>query len=438
MMFWRCLVLCVLVACGSKHDTGGEAKPGDPPTVKQPAAPKPVAIAFVFEGLEMWVGNDEIHAEDDPSRMLGVLKSFKEAFKRVALKDLPAGSKATVVTYTDHASVRRPMGPIETLTADAFGEQKDYAGAIDRNLVSGVTLGLDELKKVTDARRILVVIGDGTDEKADAAKVALAALAQRAAAENVEVQAIIYKGELSQPGHLLAPLDPEAVTANSMDAIAEQLNWSIARLAHPPLVAPPGGPPPPFTLAILLADQEVWMGNDDITPPEEEASRYKGALNAIRGAFERSPMTGFPAGSQAMLITYDDKAKTKIPLTPIESLDARAIGNQKDYYRKVGTELVTGVRHAFTELAKLQGGRRVLIILGDGNDTNNEAAKTQLGQLAKQAAELHIEVYALVWKGPLSDNGSVITVLDPKATTSATTDELAADLVSLFRVLRNR
>lgn len=427
MTLWRCALVLVLVACGSRPiATSSEPKPAtqDPP--------KPVAVAIVMEGWEMWVGNDQLQHIPDAERYPGVLKPFKEAFARVAVTSLPAGSRATVVTYTDRASVRHPMAPIETLSAAAFGEQKDYAGVIGRDLVGGVTLGLDELAKVTDARRVLIVIGDGTDTKPDAAKAALAMLAKRAAAENVELLTIIYQAPLSSPVTVIRGFDPNAIVVNTVDAIADQLSWSFVRFT--PAVAAPAGPTP-FALALLLSGTEVWMGNDDLVPANDP-SQYVGALKSIRAAFERAPMTGFPAGSKAVVIVYDSRARTRVPLLPIERLDAAAIGTQRDYYGTIGIELVAGVRLAFTELAKLPAGRRVLVIVGDGADTNNEAARLQLRELAKQAAELRIEVHAVVYKSQVSDETTVVTELDPKAKTAATADQITADLVALFRGLR--
>ncbi|MBA3465441.1 MAG: VWA domain-containing protein [Deltaproteobacteria bacterium] len=438
MTFWRCALLLVVVACGGSGTaiTASEPKPvvGEP-VAAPPAAVKPVAVAIVMEGWEMWIGNDQLVDEAAPDSFQGALKPLKDAFARVSWSSLPAGSRATVVTYTDHASVRHPMAPIAKLSAAALGEQKDYFGVIDRDLVGGVTLGLDELAKVTDARRVLIVIGDGDDTMPEAAKAALATLAKRAQAENVEVLSIVYEAPLSSPGNVIGALDPNAVVVNSIDAIVDQMSWSFVRLAQPPAVAATG--PTPFALALLFNGAEVWTGNDDLVPANDP-SRYIGALKSIRAAFERAPMTGFAAGSKAMVITYDSKARTRVPLMPIEGLDAGAIGVQKDYYGTFGIELVGGVRFAFTELAKVQAGRRVLIILGDGGDTNNEAARIQLRALAKQAAELHIEVYALVYKGQLSDETTVVTELDPKAATAATGEQLTADLVALFRVLHKR
>jgi hypothetical protein len=125
-------------------------------------------------------------------------------------------------------------------------------------------------------------------------------------------------------------------------------------------------------------------------------------------------------------------------MLPIDKLDLHAIGTQKDYYGAIGDELVGGVTLAFTELVKVQAGRRVLIVIGDGADTNNEAAKTQLQGLAKRAAEFHIEVHAIVYKSQLSVPETVVTVLDPNATVATTADEITTQLGALFSRLRSQ
>ncbi len=427
MVFWRCLALLWVVACGSPHVTPVE--PPSKPVAPQPVAAKPVAIVFVVEGWEMWVGNDQLQDVPETERYMGVLKPFKDAF---AVTGLPAGSQAAVVTYTDHGTVRHPMAPIEKLSAAAFGEQKDYAGVIDRNLVAGVTLGLDELAKVHDARRVLVVISDGTDTNLDTAKAAFTALAARAAAENVKVVSLVYKAALSSPGTPLGAFDPNMLRVMSVDALANELAVLYEELAPQPVVGGGSG----VALTLLVSGAEVWMGNDDIVPADDP-SRYTGALKPIRAAVERSPMTGFPAGSQGAVLKYDDTVQTQRRWGPIEKLDARALGDQQTYYGRIGTELVSGVRTAFAQLAKVNAARRVLIILGDGSDTNNDAAKAQLLDLAKQAAELHIEVHAIIYKGQLSSEGTVIKLLDPKASTATSADEITTQLAALLRGVRS-
>lgn len=426
MTFLRCLLL-LAVACGSK--------PAPAPVVEAAVAttappPKPVAIAFVLEGHEMWVGNDTLDVPEH-ERYPGALRPLVDAFAKVPLARAPAGSRAMVITYGETATVRHPMAPIGTLTAAAFGEQKDYAGVVERDLVGGVTLALDELAKAGDMRRVLVVIGDGTDSNPDHAKDALGALAQRAEAEQVQRVSLIYKGVLSSPANPLVAFDPAAMTVTSMDGAASALEAMLDGFAPPPPAASGTG----LALALLVSGQEIWMGNDDITPAGDP-SRYSGALKALRAALDATPMTGFPPGSTAMVLRYDTKLAAQRAAGPIEKLDAKALGDQRTYYGAIGSELVSGVRGALSQLARTSGGRRVLIVLGDGSDTNNEAAKAQLRALREKAAERHIEIHAIVWKAALSGEDSVIQELVPDATTAPTTTDLTAQLSALLGSLR--
>jgi len=432
MMLWRCLVLSLIVACGSKKPA-----PVDPPkndvAVAPPAAVvKPLAVVFVVEGHEMWIGNDSIDGVPETERLQGALRPLKEVFAKLPTAEMPAGWTATLVTYGEKAVVRASTAPIAKLGAAALGEQKDYAGVIDHDLVAGVTLGLDELAKAKDARRVLVVIGDGTDTNPEVAKTALTALAKRAAAENVQVVSLIYKGMLSSPANPIALFDPNVMTVNSVDGIGSEVEALFDGFTLPPVVVPGGNS---VALVVLMQGGEVWVGNDDIEPAGEP-SQYRGALKAIRAAVAKTSMTGFPAGSQGAVLTYDDKVKTQRRMGPIEKLDADALGDQKTYYKTVGTALVSGVRTALAQLGKVAAGRRVLIILGDGSDTNNDAAKRQLRELAKKAAELHVEVRSIIWKGALSDEATVIGELDPTVSTAKTPEELTSQLAAVLKGVR--
>jgi hypothetical protein len=435
-MFFRCALLCTLVACGSPA-----AKPADPLTGNQgsgsasqpqPAA-KPIALAIVFEGWEMWVGNDQLANIPEDERYMGALSGLQQELGRLRLTGFPAGSMATVVSYTDRATVRRPMQPIEKLAPADFGEQKDYYGTIDRNLVAGVTAGLDELAKVPTARRVLLVIGDGSDSDASA-KSALAALAKRAAAENVEIVSFRYLGVFSPPGSMMRALDPNEVTINSISSIVDQMDWLFTRLKKPP-VDPNKPLKAPLAVALLIMGQEPWIGNDDFTPANDP-SRYTGALKPIRTALEKAPLTSLPAGSVGMVVSYDTGTRVRFPVSPIEDLEARSLGNQREYYGRIGSDLVSGLTQTFNELVNIDAPRRVVIVIGDGADTNNETGKPALQELAKRAAEYHIEVHAIVYKSDLSPEETIVTAIDPKAETVAKADEITGKLVAILSALK--
>jgi hypothetical protein len=189
-----------------------------------------LAIAFVINGSELWMGNDDIEA-DDGARYLGVLKPFERAFDRIGLPALlPAGSEGMVVTYATGAQVRVPRGPIARLTGSAFGTQKEYYGQIGDDLVSGITLGMAELARSPAQRKALVIIGDGNDTNDEAARPMLAQLKKDAARMHIQTFAITYKSAVSAEGNTIAAMVPGASTVNSVDGMAAAIGAIAYRL----------------------------------------------------------------------------------------------------------------------------------------------------------------------------------------------------------------
>lgn len=197
----------------------------------------------------------------------------------------------------------------------------------------------------------------------------------------------------------------------------------------------------PLALAIVVQGSEVWVGNDGVLPADDP-SRFVGALAPMRKALGSGAfVTGAPAGSQAMLITYGDKATVKAPLGPIANLTARAFGVQKDYVGQRAAELVKGVSLALAELAKAPAtARKRVLVIGDGTDVDTDKAKLALGKLALDAAAAHVELGAVIYKGALSDAASPLVAAVPDATVAheakaivaAARDALRGDYVVVF------
>lgn len=178
-------------------------------------------------------------------------------------------------------------------------------------------------------------------------------------------------------------------------------------------------------IAIVYQGAEVWIGNDDIIP-EEDPGRYLGALRGIRGAVAEVANHHLPRGSEGALITYGDGAQLRQPLMNIATFVPELVGSQKDYYNRLGTDLVSGVDLAFAQLAKSNAAVKALIVIGDGNDTNNALAKAQLADLKKRAARERIQTFAVIYKAMLSDPGNVVSALAPNARTVNSLDGMAA------------
>ena len=59
-------------------------------------------------------------------------------------------------------------------------------------------------------------------------------------------------------------------------------------------------------------------------------------------------------------------------------------------------------RQALAELHGAKAARKALIVVGDGCDTNPDAAKTALVELKKQAKQDKIQVFAIIYKSAVS------------------------------------
>ncbi len=200
-----------------------------------------VAIAIVMNGWEVWIGNEDMVPEDDPSRYPGVLKSLESALDRLSFKDAgPPGSLGTVITYADKAVVRIPMGPLSNITGSALGTQRDYFGTKGVEMVKGIELALAELHKVQTARKVLIVVCDGNDTNPEAAKGQLVNLKKQAAQDQIQTFAIIYKGALSQDGNVISTMVPSTTTVNSADNIASTIANILARMADRQYLTFPG------------------------------------------------------------------------------------------------------------------------------------------------------------------------------------------------------
>jgi hypothetical protein len=200
-----------------------------------------LAIALVMNGWEIWIGNDDVLPDGDPSRFPGVLKSLEAALDKVSFKDAgPSGSLGTVITYADSATIRIAMGPLDRLTGSALGTQKDYFGTQGVELVKGVDLALSELHKVQVSRKVLIVICDGIDKNMDSAKAQMTALKARAAGEGIESFAIIYKGAMSGDGNVISAMIPQTQTVNTAENVATAIHDILSRLGNRQYLTFPG------------------------------------------------------------------------------------------------------------------------------------------------------------------------------------------------------
>ncbi len=193
----------------------------------------------------------------------------------------------------------------------------------------------------------------------------------------------------------------------------------------------------PIAIAIVYNGQEVYMGNDSIVP-EDDPSHYIGALNGIRGLVDSVAAMPLPCLSQAALISYADGVTVPLKLGSIHNLSSAALGTQKDYYTKIGTDLVAGVDAGLRQLEGAHAAIRVLVVIGDGNDTNNDEAKAQLLDLKRRAARDNIQTFAIIYKGELSDPGQVISTMIPTTRTVSSFEHMTTTLDTYLERITDR
>jgi len=184
----------------------------------------PVAVAVVFNGQEIWIGNEGLEPTDSPAAYPGAYDGMRAALTQLATSRLlPAGSEATLISYADASRTLIPWGPVAALAGPGFGDRRTHSRALGTALVAGVTLGLAALEVVPQQRRVLPGFGDGTDTSEDTAPGRLAQLAERAREHGIEVAAIVYKGALSAESTAIGALTARTHTVATQRSIPLEL-----------------------------------------------------------------------------------------------------------------------------------------------------------------------------------------------------------------------
>jgi len=205
-----------------------------------------------------------------------------------------------------------------------------------------------------------------------------------------------------------------------------------------PDAAPAPGAPRPYTVALVYCGWEAWIGNDENPKlAADDPTRWPGALASIKAGLDRADLahTALP-GSRGLLISYADNVALRVPLGPIANLGAAALGSQADYAGTLGVNLVQGVTRAVDELARAPAGNRLLIVLSDGTDTNNEQAGKLLPALKQRIAGLGIELSSIVFKTALSSDGDLLGGVADHSQRAMSRDDIALDLAAVLERVR--
>lgn len=192
-----------------------------------------------------------------------------------------------------------------------------------------------------------------------------------------------------------------------------------------------------IAIALVICGQEIWIGNDDYET--DENAKYQGVLKNLEQAIDKLQLgNAGPTGSMGVVISYSTGADIKVPMGPLKNITGAALGSQKDYHGKIGTDMVSGIRMGIGELLKVSTDRKALIVVGDGNDTNNDAAKTSLADLKRQASKAGIQTFGIIYKSAVSADGAVLTTMIPNANVTNSVDGIASDLNNIIARMADR
>ena len=192
-----------------------------------------------------------------------------------------------------------------------------------------------------------------------------------------------------------------------------------------------------IAIALVINGQEIWIGNEEVEP--DPNAQYQGVLKNLEAAIDKLQLgSAGPPGSKGIVVSYSTGAEIKVPMGDLKNITGGALGGQKDYRGKIGTDMVQGITMGITELQKVSNPRKALIVVGDGNDTNNEVAKGALAQLKKDAANAKINLFAIIYKSAVSSEGNVITTMIPGAKTVNSVDGIASELNAIIARMADR
>ena len=192
-----------------------------------------------------------------------------------------------------------------------------------------------------------------------------------------------------------------------------------------------------IAIALVINGQEIWIGNDDYE--QDENAKYAGVLKNLEQAIDKLQLgNAGPPGSKGTVISFSTGAELKVPMGDLKLITGAALGGQKDYHGKIGTDMVQGITMGIAELSKQSTARKALIVVGDGNDTNNEAAKVALVDLKKQAKAQNIQLFAIIYKSAVSSEGAVVTTMIPNAKVVNSIDGIASELNAIIARMADR
>lgn len=189
---------------------------------------------------------------------------------------------------------------------------------------------------------------------------------------------------------------------------------------------PPGAPP--IALAIVYAGQILAIGDADYE--NIPGATLPGILHSVERAIDELPL---PAGSEVEAIAYSTKPTIAMPWTPASRARGAMLGKEIDYRQFIGSDVVVGITLALDELAHRNEPRKLLVVIGDGNDTSGSLAIPALVDRKARASREGVATHAIILSMPISPKGESIDQFAEHSQTIGSAGDIPAALAAAVR-----
>ena len=128
-----------------------------------------LAVVILVQGSERFMGNRSTVDEDGNPRepTEGAYDQIKPAIDAL-VKVGPKNTKGSLLVYGKDVLIKQPMGALSALNGETIGAEKDFHGQGEKQFKNGLEKAFELLTVESDARKVLIVIGDGGDTNAQA------------------------------------------------------------------------------------------------------------------------------------------------------------------------------------------------------------------------------------------------------------------------------
>lgn len=148
----------------------------------------------------------------------------------------------------------------------------------------------------------------------------------------------------------------------------------------------------------------------------QEQFLESGVLPALEAGLDELGLPKLaPAGSTFAVVSYGDGATLRVPALPLASFHGATLDAAAPRAPQTRSDLVAGVTLAIAELERSSATIKLVVVIGDGNETDGTAADAALRALKKRAARDGIRTFGVIYKPEGSVETSKLSAMIPAA-----------------------